>query len=61
MWGPTHWINRGGWRKMEPFEVHAQWVLWRELSVRMGCKWVPTYLYELQHFREVRSPTYHVA
>ncbi|KAA6406716.1 MAG: hypothetical protein FRX48_09439 [Lasallia pustulata] len=52
MWGPTHWINRGGWRKLEPFEVHAQWVLWRELSVRMGCKWVPTYLFELQHFRE---------
>ena len=51
--GPVQWINRGGWRKLEPFEVHAMWVFWRELSVRMGCKWVPYHLEELEHFREV--------
>lgn len=52
--GPVQWISRGGWRKLEPFEVHAMWIFWRELSVRMGCKWVPYHLEELEHFREVR-------
>lgn len=35
------WINRAGWRKLEPFEVWGLWVFWRELAVRLGVKYVP--------------------
>lgn len=51
--GPVCWINRAGWRRLEPFEIHAMWIFWRELSVLIGFKYVPTYLHELEHFREV--------
>lgn len=56
MWfhGPVQWINNFGWRKLEDFEVHALFVLWRELSVMLGCKWVPYTLEEFEHFRQVR-------
>ena len=55
MWmqGPVQWINLLGWRQLEPFEVQAMFVLWRELSVMLGCKWVPHTLKELQEFRAV--------
>ena len=29
-------------------------VYWREISVMMGCKWVPNTLTELENFRRVR-------
>ena len=43
MWmqGPIRWIDQFGWRPIEPFEREALFVIWRELSVMMGCKWVP--------------------
>lgn len=55
MWmqGPVQWINRIGWRKLQDFEVHAMFIYWRELSVMMGCKWVPNTLTELEDFRRV--------
>ena len=55
MWmlGPIQWINLIGWRKLQDFEVHAMFIYWRELSVMMGCKWVPDTLIELEDFRVV--------
>ena len=57
MWmlGPIQWINLIGWRKLQDFEVHAMFIYWREMSVMMGCKWVPNTLSELENFRLVRS------
>ncbi|MCJ1457883.1 hypothetical protein MMC28_008252 [Mycoblastus sanguinarius] len=54
MWmsGPIRWINRVGWRKLQPFEEHAMFVFWRELSLLLGCKWVPNNLAEFKHFRQ---------
>lgn len=59
MIGPIQWIDRIGWRKLQNFEVHAMFIFWRELSVMLGCKWVPNSLPELENFRQVRfsSPT----
>ena len=56
MWmqGPVQWINRIGWRDLQDFEVHAMFIYWREISVMMGCKWVPNTLAELEDFRRVR-------
>lgn len=54
MQGPVQWINLAGWRKLEPFEIQAMFIFWRELSVMLGCKWVPNTLEELKMFREVR-------
>lgn len=55
MWmlGPVQWINLIGWRKLQDFEVHAMFIYWREMSVMMGCKWVPNTLAELENFRQV--------
>ena len=53
MLGPIQWINLIGWRKLQDFEVHAMFVYWREMSVMMGCKWVPNTITELEHFRLV--------
>ena len=55
MWmqGPIQWINLAGWRKLEAFEVHAMFVFWRELSLMLGCKWVPNTLEEFRKFRDV--------
>ena len=53
MQGPVQWINRIGWRELEDFEVHALFIYWREMSVMMGCKWVPHTLAELEDFRRV--------
>ena len=57
MWmiGPVQWINLIGWRKLLDFEVHAMFVYWREMSVMLGCKWVPNTLQELEAFRLVRN------
>ena len=54
MLGPIQWINLIGWRALQDFEVHAMFIYWRELSVMMGCKWVPNTLAELENFRHVR-------
>ena len=53
MQGPVEWINRIGWRNLQDFEVHAMFIYWREMSVMMGCKWVPHTLAELEDFRRV--------
>ena len=53
MLGPVQWINLIGWRKLQDFEVHAMFIYWREMSVMMGCKWVPNTLIELENFRMV--------
>ena len=53
MLGPIQWINLIGWRKLLDFEVHAMFIYWREMSVMMGCKWVPNTLAELENFRLV--------
>lgn len=55
MWmrGPVQWINLIGWRKLQYFEVHAMFIYWREMSVMLGCKWVPNTLTELEDFRQV--------
>ncbi len=55
MWmlGPVQWINLIGWRKLQDFEIHAMFIYWREMSVMMGCKWVPYTLAELEDFRKV--------
>lgn len=53
MLGPVQWINLIGWRKLQDFEVHAMFIYWREMSVMMGCKWVPNTLSELEDFRKV--------
>ncbi|CAD6593201.1 MAG: hypothetical protein ASARMPREDX12_006932 [Alectoria sarmentosa] len=54
MWmaGPVQWINLIGWRKLQNFEVHAMFIYWREMSVMLGCKWVPNTLIELEDFRQ---------
>lgn len=54
MLGPVQWINLIGWRKLQDFEVHAMFIYWREMSVMLGCKWVPKTLSELEDFRQVR-------
>ena len=55
MWlnGPIQWINIAGWRKLEPFEEHAMFILWRELSVLLGCKWVPSTYEDFEFFSNV--------
>ena len=53
MQGPVQWINRIGWRQLEDFEIHALFIYWREMSVMMGCKWVPHTLDDLEDFRRV--------
>ncbi|KAF2171333.1 hypothetical protein M409DRAFT_18448 [Zasmidium cellare ATCC 36951] len=49
---PVPWINRFGYRKLEPFEVQALWVLWREVACRFGCRYVPK---TLEHALEWRK------
>ncbi|KAI9806655.1 MAG: hypothetical protein M1825_006112 [Sarcosagium campestre] len=48
--GPVQWINIAGWRKLEPFEVHAMWVFWREIAVRFGVKYVPKTILEMEEW-----------
>ncbi|KAF2764538.1 hypothetical protein EJ03DRAFT_339718 [Teratosphaeria nubilosa] len=38
---PIPWINKFGYPKLEPFEEHAIWRLWREIGVRMGVRYMP--------------------
>ncbi|KAI9795400.1 MAG: hypothetical protein M1833_007188 [Piccolia ochrophora] len=47
------WINRVGWRTLEPFEIHALWVFWREIGVRMGIKYVPYSIPEVERWSEI--------
>ena len=62
MWmlGPVQWINLIGWRKLQDFEVYAMFIYWREMSVMLGCKWVPNTLSELEDFRQVASQIPHI-
>lgn len=50
---PILWVNRFGYRQLEPFEVHAAWVLWREIGVRMGCKYMPVTVEQALEWRKV--------
>ncbi len=56
MHGPIQWINQFGYRKLNNFEEHAMFIMWRELSVMLGCKWVPQTREEFEKFRVV-SPS----
>ncbi|KAF8862180.1 hypothetical protein BDZ45DRAFT_212739 [Acephala macrosclerotiorum] len=49
---PGHWINRFGYRKLEPFEEHALWVLWREIGCMMGCRYMPQELSQAKLWRK---------
>ncbi|KAK5045932.1 hypothetical protein LTR84_008718 [Exophiala bonariae] len=48
---PIPWINRFGYRKLEPFEEHAIWTLWREVACRMGIKYIPRTLEQAKEWR----------
>ena len=61
MWmqGPIRWINQFGWRPITQWEKWALFIMWRELSVMMGCKWVPQDLAAFDDFEKVcLSPVY---
>ncbi|KAL9102145.1 MAG: hypothetical protein Q9163_002676 [Psora crenata] len=49
--GPIQWICLAGGRPLDPWEVYAMFVMWRELSVMLGCKWVPNTPEEFEDFR----------
>lgn len=51
--GPVTWINRVGWRKMEDFEIQATWMIWREVGIRMGVKYMPEDYHELLKWKDV--------
>ena len=55
MWmqGPIRWINQFGWRPIMQWEKWALFIMWRELSVMMGCKWVPQDLAAFDEFEKV--------
>ena len=55
---PVPWINRFGYRKLEPFEVNAIWVLWRENACRMGVKYVPETLEQAMEWRKNFEKTF---
>lgn len=44
------WINRVGWRKLEDFEVLALWYFWREIGLRMGVKYMPETMEEVEQW-----------
>lgn len=50
---PVPWINKSGWRKLEPFEMHAIWTVWRELACRMDVKYIPETLEKTDAWRWV--------
>lgn len=52
------WINLVGWRKLEDFEVLALWYHWREIGVRMGCKYVPETMEEMNEWSEAYRKEY---
>ena len=53
MQGPIRWINQFGWRPIMQWEKWALFIMWRELSVMMGCKWVPQDLAAFDEFEKV--------
>ena len=53
MQGPIRWINQFGWRPIMQWEKWALFIMWRELSVMMGCKWVPQDLAAFDEFETV--------
>ena len=57
MWmqGPIRWINQFGWRPLMQWEKWALFIMWRELSVMLGCKWVPEDLATFDQFEKVYS------
>ena len=61
MQGPIRWINQFGWRPIMQWEKWALFVLWRELSVMLGCKWVPQDLATFDEFEKVRLSPVHVS
>jgi len=48
---PVAWINRFGYRQLEDFEIHALWVIWREIACRMGVKYIPKTVEQAQLWR----------
>ncbi|KAI9774330.1 MAG: hypothetical protein M1840_004224 [Geoglossum simile] len=51
-WGPVQAMEKFGWRKLQPFELHGMWIFWRELALRLGCKYVPETLDEMIAWKE---------
>ncbi|KAH0536405.1 hypothetical protein FGG08_006730 [Glutinoglossum americanum] len=51
-WGPVEMVQKFGWRKLQPFELHAMWIFWRELALRLGCKYVPETVEEMVAWKE---------
>ncbi|KAH0563123.1 hypothetical protein GP486_002304 [Trichoglossum hirsutum] len=56
-WGPVQMMEKFGWRKLQPFELHAMWIFWRELALRLGCKYVPETLEEMVVWKDVIRPS----
>ncbi|KAI9828118.1 MAG: hypothetical protein M1832_003645 [Thelocarpon impressellum] len=51
-WAPIRMMNQFGWRRVQDFEVHATWIVWRELALRMGCKYVPETIAEMEEWKD---------
>jgi hypothetical protein len=58
-WGPVQMLEKFGWRKLQPFELHAMWIFWRELALRLGCKYVPETLDEMISWKDVSGHIFH--
>ena len=57
---PIRWLDRFGWRRLEPVEREAQYRFWRQVGMRMNIQDIPESLealdafnraYEAEHFR----------
>lgn len=49
---PIRWMDRFGWRPMDPVEKQAQFVFWREVARRMNIPDVPLDLAALEAFNQ---------
>ncbi|KAI9834432.1 MAG: hypothetical protein M1826_002586 [Phylliscum demangeonii] len=54
----VRWIDLVGWRRLEAFEVVALWYVWREIGLRMGCKYMPDTIEEVTEWSEAYRKHY---
>ncbi|KAI7853000.1 hypothetical protein BDC45DRAFT_606905 [Circinella umbellata] len=49
---PIKWINRYGWRKLEPLESNALFRIWYDVGVKMNIQDIPKTLEDMFEFNE---------
>ncbi|MEX1162825.1 MAG: oxygenase MpaB family protein [Nitriliruptor sp.] len=49
---PRRWIDRYGWRPLDPNEIAAGWGYWRQLGARMGITELPDSVEEFTAWKE---------